>query len=116
MKHQDLLTRWRHNPFFVLEVATGSTRVEIERAAQKLLALMAVGSPKANRCETPLGTIERDADRVRAALAALRDPNTRVVHEFWANVSLEEATGTSTEQGWEEGDGVAKVREPWPRR
>jgi hypothetical protein len=86
MTTRDPLAAWRGNPFFVLEVPTDATPAEVERAGQRLLALLALGSAAAETYQTPLGPATRDADRVRQALAALRDPQQRVLHELWANV------------------------------
>jgi len=86
MTRHDPLADWRSNPFFVLEIATEATPTEVERAGQRLLGLLAVGSATAGIYQTPFGPATRDADRVRQALAALRDPEQRVLHELWANV------------------------------
>ena len=86
MTTHDPLAAWRSNPFFVLEVATDATPTEVERAGQRLLALLALGSAAAETYQTPLGPATRDADRVRQALAALRDPLQRVLDELWADV------------------------------
>jgi hypothetical protein len=86
MTMHDPLADWRSNPFFVLEIATDATPTEVERAGQRLLGLLAIGSATAGTYPTPLGPATRDADRVRQALAALRDPDQRVLHELWANV------------------------------
>ena len=86
MTKHDPLADWRSNPFFVLEIATDATPVEVERAGQRLLALLTVGSATAGTYHTPFGPATRDADRVRQALATLRDPEQRVLHELWANV------------------------------
>jgi len=75
------LAAWRANPFFVLGVAMGATHAEIERAGQKALALLAVGAEGAAFYDTPFGPALRDGDAIRAALATLRDPVERVVHE-----------------------------------
>lgn len=81
------LDAWRHNAFFVLEMPVSASRAELERAGQKLLALLELGTARARTCQTPLGVIERDADMVRAALATLRDPEKRAVAELWAKVA-----------------------------
>src|SRR5215470_6883024 len=86
MTTADPLALWRSNPFYVLEVATDATPTDVERAGQRLLALLAVGSANAQDYPTPLGPAVRDAEKVRQALAALRDPEQRVLHELWANV------------------------------
>ena len=87
MTTRDPLAAWRGNPFFVLEVPTDATPTDVERAGQRLLALLAVGSANAETYPTPLGPATRDAEKVREALAALRDPEQRVLHELWANVA-----------------------------
>ena len=84
----DPLALWRSNPFYVLEVATDATPTDVERAGQRLLALLTVGSANAQNYPTPLGPATRDAEKVRQAVAALRDPEQRVLHELWANVAL----------------------------
>ena len=87
MNEPDPLAPWRSNPFFVLEVGTEASRAEVERAGQKLLGLLALGSAGAGHCSTPLGPATRDADGVRQAMAALRDPNERLIYELWANLA-----------------------------
>ena len=72
-----------HNPFFVLALPITATRMEVERTGQKLLAQLAIGAKSAKTYETPFGRFERDENAVRAALAALRDPEQRVLHELW---------------------------------
>ncbi len=83
----DPLAAWRGNAFFVLGVSPQASRAEVERAGQKLLGLLALGSASAGRYDTPFGPATRDADGVRQALAALRDPLERVVHELLADIS-----------------------------
>ena len=72
------------NPFFVLEVPTSATRMEVERAGQKLLAQLAIGVTSVKRYKTPFGEAERDESKVRSALSALRDPEQRAIFELWA--------------------------------
>lgn len=106
MTEHDPLAVWRNNPFFVLEVGTDASQAEVERAGQRLLALLAVRSMTADQYATPLGPAARDADQVRQALAALRDPELRVLHELWANVAqgaAEEPTNTMAGP-WEAAD------------
>ena len=85
----DPLADWRGNPFFVLDVSTQASRTEVERAGQKLLGLLALGATGADRYDTPFGPATRDADAVRRALAALRDPHERIIHELLAHVATE---------------------------
>jgi len=87
------------NPFFVLEVATTATRMEVERAGQKLLAQLAIGVTSVQSYRTPFGMEERDESKVRTALSALRDPEQRARYELWAA----DATGdreVTTLPGW----------------
>lgn len=113
MKSPDLLEAWRQNPFFILELPTTASRAEVERAGQKLLALLAIGNAGARTCQTPLGALERDADLVRKALAQLRDPHARIVHELWATVLPDESRADGDETGWEQAAGAIQVRDPW---
>jgi hypothetical protein len=87
MNGHDPLAAWRGNPFFLLEVSPQASRAEVERAGQRLLGLLAVGSASAAGYDTPLGPATRDADAVRQALATLRDPNERAIAELWAAVA-----------------------------
>jgi hypothetical protein len=84
------MSRIGDNPFYVLELGPGATAAEIERAGQRLLAMLAVGIEAAKAFPTPTGNRPRDADRVRAALHELRDPKKRARHELWARLPPEE--------------------------
>jgi len=75
------------NPFRVLEVGITATRAEIERAGQRLLALLQIDSESARYYATPAGPKPRSADDVRQALQALRSPGERVLHELWAEAA-----------------------------
>jgi hypothetical protein len=72
------------NPFYVLGLRPDATRHEIEREGQKLLGMLELGLARAASYATPLGSEERTADKVRVALAELRDPEKRIIHEVWA--------------------------------
>jgi hypothetical protein len=87
MTRGDRLAAWRRNPFFVLEVDITASTAEIERAGQRLLAMLRVGAASASCYETPLGIAMRDADAVREALALLRDPHQRIIFEILASLS-----------------------------
>lgn len=76
--------RLAENPFYVLEVVPSATRLEVERAAQKLLAQLAVGVASSKIYRTPFGPEVRDETSVRTAVAALRNPEERVLYELWA--------------------------------
>lgn len=87
------------NPFFVLEVPTSATRMEVERSGQKLLAQLTIGVASVKRYKTPFGEAERDESLVRSALSALRDPEQRAIFELWAIDSPGEAE-SHTLPGW----------------
>jgi hypothetical protein len=83
----DAKRRLADNPFYVLGLRPSATVVETEREAQKLLAMLQLELAEARTYRTPLGTHDRDADKVRRAVAELRDPARRVVHEIWAELA-----------------------------
>ena len=72
------------NPFFVLGLAPETSRIELEREAQKLLGMLELGFDAAKTYQTPFGPRPRTPELVRAAVAALRDPYRRLVAELWA--------------------------------
>lgn len=76
--------RISENPFYVLGLRPSATRLEVEREGQKLLGMIELGLDEALEYPTPLGRRARTADLVRRALAELRDPERRLVHEVWA--------------------------------
>lgn len=71
------------NPFYVLEIAPECSRAEVERAGQKLLAMLELDLAGAAVYPTPLGRGQRDGAKVREAMAELRDPQRRLFHELW---------------------------------
>ena len=71
------------NPFYVLEVAPDCSRAEVERAGQKLLAMLELDLAGARTYATPFGPGGRDGAKVREAMAELRDPQRRLFHELW---------------------------------
>jgi hypothetical protein len=75
--------RFAENPFHVLALPVTATRAEVERAGQKWLAMLEVGVAAARIYATPVGPRVRTGELVRAAMAELRDPERRVVHELW---------------------------------
>jgi hypothetical protein len=116
MTKHDPLAAWRNNPFFVLEVGTDATPTEVERAGQRLLALLAVGSTMAEGFDTPLGPAARDAEQVRHALAMLRDPEQRMLDELWATVVpvARETPGHDSTDPWEEAGRALGWSGKWP--
>lgn len=71
------------NPFYVLEVAPECSRAEVERAGQKLLAMLELDLAGARSYATPFGPGRRDGAKIREAMAELRDPQRRLFHELW---------------------------------
>ena len=80
---ENLLRRHLANPFLVLELSPSAGREAIERQGAKLLAMLAAGVAGAAAYATPLGARERTPEMVRSAMAELRDPARRLVHEQW---------------------------------
>lgn len=78
------------NPFYVLGLRPDASRPDVERAAQKLIAMVEVGLAEAGSYATPVGGMPRDADVVRAAAAELRDPERRLIWELWAALAPDE--------------------------
>jgi hypothetical protein len=70
------------NPFYVLGLPATCSRAEVERQGQKLLGMVELGLSAARSYTTPLGPRPLDATRVREAMAALRDPERRLLHEL----------------------------------
>ena len=81
--------RLAHNPFYVLELRPDCTRAEVERQGQKLLGMLELELSAASEYTSPLGRHRRSPEQVRAAMAELRDPNRRLVHELWATLPPE---------------------------
>ena len=82
----DAFARLRENAFHVLGLPPTATRAEVERCGQKLLGMLELGLSEAKEYATPVGRVPRTAEAVRAAMAALRDPVTRLGHELWAQL------------------------------
>lgn len=83
---EEALSRLRDNAFYVLEVPITASRHDVERQGQKLLGMLELGLSSASRYPTPVGVGERDADKVRGALARLRDPDKRLEEELWGRL------------------------------
>jgi hypothetical protein len=81
---ENFLAGHLRNPFLVLELGPEADREVVERQGEKLLSMLAAGLEAARRYPTPLGPRERTPEGVRVALAELRDPDKRLVHEWWA--------------------------------
>jgi hypothetical protein len=99
------------NPFFVLGVGPEAPRAVVEREGQKLLAMLEVGLTKAKTYETPLGPRARTPELVRWALAELRQPERRLVHELWAAAPVAPVAAGALENPLDEKDSAAPG---WP--
>lgn len=82
----EALARIRDNAFHVLELPPACSRIDVERQGQKLLAMLELGLSAAVTYPTPVGVGVRDADKVRVAMARLRDPDKRLEEELWARL------------------------------
>lgn len=83
--------RCAENPFHVLALPPTATRADVERAGQKWLAMLEVGVGAAKLYATPVGPRVRTPELVREAMAELRDPERRIVHELWCASEVEES-------------------------
>jgi hypothetical protein len=68
----------------VLGVPVSASRMDVERAGQKLLAQLEIGAESAKRFDAGGQQVERTPDLVRAALTTLRDPDQRLEAELLA--------------------------------
>jgi curved DNA-binding protein CbpA len=84
--HPSAADKIRDNPFYVLGLPPSASRVEVERQGQKLLGMLELGLQSAASYATPVGPGERTADKVRRAMAELRDPERRLEYELWARL------------------------------
>ena len=85
---QGLFERIAENPFYVLGVATTASRTELEREGNKLLSMLQLDLKEAKVYRSPIGEHARTAEAVRAAMAELRDPKRRLVHELLASLPI----------------------------
>lgn len=81
-----LFERIAENPFYVLGVSSTATRTELEREGNKLLSMLQLGLKEAKTYRSPLGARPRTEEMVREAMAELRDPKRRLVHELLASL------------------------------
>lgn len=72
------------NPFYVLGLPRTASAMEIEREGSKLLAMLELQLAESKSYGTPLGAFARSPEKVREAMAELRDPARRLVHEVFA--------------------------------
>lgn len=98
-------------PFYVLGLRPGCGPMDVEREGQKLLAMLDLGLASAATYASPSGEKTRDVDTVRAAMAELRDPCRRLVHELWAASAPDEAFAAVSAA---RDDTPDDPRGPWP--
>ncbi len=72
------------NPFRVLGITVDASRMEVERAGQKLLAQLEIGAMSAKYVGEGEQRVQRTPEMVRAAVTALRDPDARIEAELVA--------------------------------
>lgn len=96
--------RLADNPFHVLGLRPDCARAEVEREGQKLLAMLELGLSAARTYASPLGVHERSAEQVREAMAELRDPDRRLLHELWAGLPAPDVQAASTDEPVASGD------------
>lgn len=107
----DAADKIRDNPFYVLGLRPSATRAEVEREGQKLLGMLELKLSSAGRYATPVGAGERDADKVRRAMAELRDPDLRLGHELWARLDPKSAPAPAAPE--EPKPPRPRADEPW---
>lgn len=93
------------NPFYVLGLRPDCARAEIEREGQKLLGMLELELTAAKHYRSPIGVHPRSATQIREAMAELRDPDRRLLHELWAALD--------PELGPEQGEASAEAKSEW---
>ncbi|MFS8067197.1 MAG: hypothetical protein ACMG6S_12570 [Byssovorax sp.] len=109
--------RIRDNPFYVLGLRPDATRQAIERQGTKLLGMLELELKSAAFYPTPVGRAARTAEKVRSAMAELRDPARRLDHEIWARLDPEAlpASDVSATPGDDDlSPRAPRARDPWP--
>lgn len=113
MGTRDPRRRIIENPFYVLGLTTQCSRAEAEREGQKLLDMLAVGLSTAKTYRSPLGVHDRTAETIREAMAELRDPERRLIHELWAQVQPQQGLQGQS-QGPDKDPGPDKDKDQTP--
>jgi hypothetical protein len=80
--------RFAANPFYVLGLRPECSRADVEREGQKLLGMLELELRGASEYRSPIGVHRRSPELVREAMAELRDPNRRLLHELWATLEI----------------------------
>ena len=111
------IERIRDNPFYVLGLRPDATRQAIERQGTKLLGMLELKLKSAAAYPTPVGRAERTPEKVRSAMAELRDPARRLDHEIWARLdpeALPAAEASVTPSDDDLSPRAPRARDPWP--
>jgi hypothetical protein len=111
------IARIRDNPFYVLGLHPESTRQAIERQGTKLLGMLELKLKSVGTYATPVGRAERTPEKVRAAMAELRDPSRRLEHEIWARLDPEALPAASSDVAPVDADVAGRApraADPWP--
>ena len=104
-READAIARVASNAFYVLGIPTTANRFDILRAEANLLEAIAQDRPGASTYDTPVGRRTRDVVAVRAAAAALADPDRRIDHELWAVLpAAEQYRASPPAEGWLDAD------------
>ncbi len=85
-------------PFWVLELSPMANNSDIEKAARDIESKIQFKVPDAEYYSTPSGLCKRDSYEIRDAKAALQDPNSRIVAEYWYLLPGDEITGLKKEE------------------
>jgi hypothetical protein len=99
---QDVERRIASNPFYILDLRADASAADVRRQGQRWLGMLSLGLAAARQYQTPLGPRERTPEAVRESMAALLDPDRRIVHELWARspvVHRRAATGPAGASG-----------------
>ena len=111
------IERIRDNPFYVLGLRPDVTRQAIERQGTKLLGMLELKLKSAAAYPTPVGRAERTPEKVRWAMAELREPSRRLDHEIWARLDPE-ALGAAKARAIPDEDeplpAAPRADDPWP--
>ena len=111
------IERIRDNPFYVLGLRPDATRQAIERQGTKLLGMLELKLTSAAAYPTPVGRAERTPEKVRSAMAELRDPARRLDHEIWARLdpeALPAAEPSPTPGDDDLSPRAPRALDPWP--
>jgi hypothetical protein len=101
------------NPFYVLGLKTNCLPIEVEREGQKLLAMLELKLESASRYPTPVGASDRSPEKVRHAMAELRDPAKRLAAEVWAMLDPNQECGEPAEEATPSGLPGARGKLGW---